>query len=185
MIELSIAWDGWSKDRDSAAAMARAAVAATTAVLGDDAPVAGRVQQDAVDSSAGRVPLPPAGEICLLLTDAEHIRTLNRDWRGRDRATNVLSFPADEPPRPGGPPAFLGDIAVAREVVVAEATAQAKSLDEHFTHLVVHGVLHLLGYDHEADADATIMEDLERRVLARLGIADPYAGEKGDAAQVQ
>lgn len=165
MIELSIAWDGWSKDRDSAAAMARAAVAATAAVLGDAA--------------------PDAGDICLLLADAERVRALNRDWRGRDRATNVLSFPAGEPARADGPPAFLGDIALAREVVVAEAAAQGKSLDQHFTHLVVHGVLHLLGYDHETDADASIMEDLERRVLARLGIADPYAEAKADAAPLQ
>ncbi|MEQ9643678.1 MAG: rRNA maturation RNase YbeY [Alphaproteobacteria bacterium] len=172
MIELSIVWDGWSNDRDSAAAMARAAVAATTAVLGDELPAAGRAPH-------------AAGEVCLLLTDAEHIRALNRDWRGRDRATNVLSFPAGEPARAGGPPLFLGDVAVAREVVVAEASAQAKSLDAHFTHLVVHGVLHLLGYDHQADADAVIMEDLERRVLARLGIADPYAGSNEDAAHVQ
>jgi probable rRNA maturation factor len=120
---------------------------------------------------------PSAGEISLLLADDATVRALNRTWRGRDAPTNVLSFPAGEPgaPAPSGPPTpLLGDIVLAQGVVVAEAQAQGKPLRHHVTHLVVHGILHLIGYDHEQDRDATIMEGLERRVLDRLGIPDPY-----------
>lgn len=155
MIELSIAWNGWRTGRAGAEARARAALAAVQAELG------------AVAS--------PDAEVALLLTDAASLRALNRDWRGQDKPTNVLAFPADAPALPGGPPRFLGDIAIAGEIVEAEAAAQGKGMAEHFSHLVVHGVLHLMGYDHETDAEAAIMEDLERRILDRLGIADPYA----------
>jgi probable rRNA maturation factor len=112
-------------------------------------------------------------EISLLLTDDDGIRELNRSWRGKDKATNVLSFPA--PPQPGAPgPRHLGDIALACETLVREAEDESKTLADHFAHLVVHGTLHLLGHDHELEAEAEIMEGLEVRALAELGIANPY-----------
>jgi probable rRNA maturation factor len=116
----------------------------------------------------------PASELSLLFTDDASIRTLNRDWRGKDQATNVLSFPAFEVV-PGDPlPPMLGDIILAFETVSAEAALEAKPFAHHLIHLIVHGLLHLLGYDHENDAEADEMEGLERKVLARLAIPDPY-----------
>jgi probable rRNA maturation factor len=115
----------------------------------------------------------PDVEIGLLLTDDAGVRELNRRWRGKDKPTNVLSFPSPQQPRAPGP-RHLGDIAVAYETVLREAEEQGKRVEDHATHLVVHGTLHLLGYDHELEADAEIMENLEVRALARLGIADPY-----------
>lgn len=113
----------------------------------------------------------PGREISVLLCDDAEIRTLNRQWRGFDKPTNVLSFPA-----PGEHEDMpLGDIAVAFETCEREARADGKTLDDHVTHLVVHGVLHLLGYDHETETEAEEMEDTERRILGTLGIADPYA----------
>ena len=115
-----------------------------------------------------------ASELSLLFTDDEHIRVLNRDWRGKDKATNVLSFPAFEV-SPGDPlPPLLGDIVVAFETVSSEAALEGKPFDHHLTHLIVHGFLHLLGYDHEADEEAEQMEGMERRALSRLAIPDPY-----------
>jgi probable rRNA maturation factor len=112
-------------------------------------------------------------EIGLLFTDDDGIRALNRDWRGTDKPTNVLSFPA--PAQPGAPgPRPLGDIAVAFETVAREAEEEGKLFDDHLSHLLVHGLLHLLGYDHALEAEAEIMEGLEVRALATLGIADPY-----------
>ncbi|HEV2558758.1 MAG TPA: rRNA maturation RNase YbeY [Microvirga sp.] len=112
-------------------------------------------------------------EISLLLTDDAGIQELNRDWRGKDKPTNVLSFPA--PMIPGLPgPRPLGDIAVAFETVTREAEAEGKTFEDHLTHLLIHGLLHLLGYDHELEAEAEIMEALEVKALASLGIADPY-----------
>lgn len=109
----------------------------------------------------------------LLLADDETVRGLNRTWRGKDSATNVLSFPADMPPLPGEP-RHLGDVALAYETLVREAEAEGKPLRDHVAHLVVHGVLHLLGQDHGTDAEAEAMERAETAVLATLGIADPY-----------
>jgi probable rRNA maturation factor len=107
------------------------------------------------------------GAIALLLADDEALRALNARWRGKDKATNVLSFPAPE--------GFgLGDIALAFETVSAEAQAQGKSLAAHTSHLIVHGVLHLLGYDHEDEGEAVEMEARERFILATLGVDDPY-----------
>jgi probable rRNA maturation factor len=112
-------------------------------------------------------------EINVLLADDATLRDLNRSWRGRDKPTNVLSFPAS--PQPGLPgPRPLGDIALAFETVAGEAQAEGKALADHAVHLIVHGVLHLLGYDHETEAEAETMEALEVKALARLGIADPY-----------
>jgi phosphate starvation-inducible PhoH-like protein len=115
----------------------------------------------------------PAGEnFTLLLTDDAQIRTLNARWRQKDQPTNVLSFPA--PKLPNSPYPTLGDVALAYETCVREADEQKKTLKDHATHLVLHGLLHLLGYDHEADDEAVEMEGLEREILANLGIADPY-----------
>ncbi|MEW6641032.1 MAG: rRNA maturation RNase YbeY [Pseudomonadota bacterium] len=120
-----------------------------------------------------------SAEIAVMLTDDAGIRTLNRDFRGIDKPTNVLSFPA--PPAPGhdddGAPAMLGDIAIAYETTRREAEAEHKPFDHHLSHLAVHGFLHLIGYDHETDDEAEEMEGLEREILARLGIADPYASQ--------
>jgi probable rRNA maturation factor len=116
----------------------------------------------------------PASELSLLFTDDASIRRLNREWRGKDKATNVLSFPAFEVV-PGDPlPPMLGDIILAFETVSAEAALEGKPFVHHLTHLIVHGLLHLLGHDHENDADADEMEGLESKVLARLAIPDPY-----------
>jgi probable rRNA maturation factor len=105
-----------------------------------------------------------------LLTDDKAIRDLNRRFRRQDKPTNVLSFPA-----PQNPERFLGDVALAYGVCAREAAEQGKPLQNHLQHLVAHGVFHLLGYDHETDAQAEEMEGLERGVMAGLGIPDPYA----------
>ncbi|WP_262272100.1 rRNA maturation RNase YbeY [Microvirga yunnanensis] len=114
-----------------------------------------------------------AFEASVLLADDAQIRELNRTWRGKDKPTNVLSFPAPEQPGATGP-RHLGDIALAYETLVLESEEESKELAHHFAHLIVHGVLHLLGYDHEVEAEAEIMEGLEVKALATLGIADPY-----------
>jgi probable rRNA maturation factor len=124
-------------------------------------------------SVAPRRPLDGA-EISVLLTDDAHIRRVNRDWRGFDKATNVLSFPAAPPERIEASP-LLGDIVLAFETIAREAEAEGKTLPDHLRHLVIHGLLHLLGEDHETEAEASRMEALEVVALARLGIADPYA----------
>ena len=114
-----------------------------------------------------------AAELSIRLVDADEGRELNRHYRDRDYATNVLSFPADLPPGIQLP--LLGDLVICVPVVVREAVEQAKPLKHHYAHMTVHGVLHLLGHDHIDDADAERMEALERKALAGLGIADPYA----------
>jgi probable rRNA maturation factor len=115
--------------------------------------------------------LSGAVDVSLLFCDDAAIRALNQRWRGQDKPTNVLSFPAAAGP---GDVDILGDIAIAFETMQREAASDDKSLAAHFSHLVVHGLLHLLGYDHETDAEAEEMEGLERDVLASLGIDDPY-----------
>lgn len=122
--------------------------------------------------------VPEGAELSLVLTDDAAIRDLNREHRGKDKPTNVLSFPGfdpDEPPQP-----LLGDIVIAYETVAREAADEGKPVADHFCHLVVHGMLHLFGYDHETADDAEVMEAEERRVLARLGIADPYRDSDPD-----
>lgn len=119
-------------------------------------------------------------EVSLRFVDDETIRELNRDYRGKDKATNVLSFPmmdADELDGPfiPGIEQLLGDIVIAYETTLREAQEQDKLLAAHITHLIVHGTLHLLGYDHEEENDAEAMESLERSILATLGLPDPYA----------
>ncbi len=122
-------------------------------------------------------------EVSLVFTDDAEQQSLNRDWRDKDRPTNVLSFPnMDEPgdlhPAAGESlPRLLGDVVLARETVLREAAEQGKSAADHTTHLLVHGLLHLLGQDHEEAAEAEAMEALEREILGALGIADPYAAE--------
>ena len=116
-----------------------------------------------------------SSELSIVFSDDAHIRTLNADWRGKDKPTNVLSFPAF-PFVMGGPlPPMMGDIVLAAETVAREAALEGKPVDNHITHLVIHGLLHLLGHDHEIDAEAEAMEAIERAALARLAIPDPYA----------
>jgi probable rRNA maturation factor len=133
-------------------------------------------------SAAGRHRLASVKtvEACLLLSDDSRVRALNNAFRGRDEPTNVLSFPSVEPDvlaatGADGLPATLGDIVIAFETTAAEAALEAKPLSDHLTHLVVHGMLHLLGYDHTTDGEASEMEALEVQVLATLGIAGPYS----------
>src|SRR6202000_2039778 len=117
-------------------------------------------------------------ELAVMLTDDAGIRTLNNNWRGIDKPTNVLSFPALQPTGPVGPddaPRMLRDIALAYETTRREADDEQKPFEHHLSHLAVHGFLHLIGYDHENDADAEIMEALEVEILAQLGIPHPYA----------
>jgi probable rRNA maturation factor len=117
-------------------------------------------------------------ELAVMLTDDAGIRTLNNNWRGVHKPTNVLSFPALQPTGNGGPddaPRMLGDIAIAYETTRKEADDEQKPFDHHLSHLAVHGFLHLIGYDHENDDDAEAMETLEQQILAQLGIPDPYA----------
>jgi probable rRNA maturation factor len=114
-----------------------------------------------------------ATELSIRIVDIEEGRTLNHDYRGKDYATNVLSFPAEFPPGVKLP--LIGDLVICAPVVLREAIEQGKPPRDHWAHLTIHGMLHLLGYDHIDDQDAERMESLETRVLAGLGIADPYA----------
>lgn len=124
--------------------------------------------------------LPAGGELSLALSDDAEVQVLNKAYRGKDGPTNVLSFPGDPlPEEDEGRPYLLGDVVLAQGVCAREAAAQDKTLADHLSHLVVHGVLHLLGHDHEGDAEAARMEALEVDVLAGLGVADPYAAERG------
>jgi probable rRNA maturation factor len=115
------------------------------------------------------------GAVAILLTDDPTVADLNTRFRGKPTPTNVLSFPAAQSAYP-----HLGDVALAYGVCAGEARAQGKRLADHLTHLVVHGVLHLLGYDHEAEADAEVMEQMECEILRRFGVADPYAQRDAD-----
>ncbi len=113
-----------------------------------------------------------ATEVAIRIVDADEGQALNRQYRGRDYATNVLSFPADFPPGVELP--LIGDLVICAPVVAREAADQGKKPADHWAHMTVHGTLHLLGYDHIEDADAEAMEALETRILAGLGIPDPY-----------
>ena len=130
-------------------------------------------------------------EVSLLLSDDRTVRRLNAAYRGHDRPTNVLSFPALEltPGRwPLEPPAgtpFLGDIVLAEETVRREAERENKPLAAHLSHLLVHGTLHLLGYQHDEDEGAAAMEELERRILARLGLPDPYGHDDRETLEAK
>ena len=129
---------------------------------------------------AARAALAGAGgvtgptELSIVLADDALVHALNRQWRGQDKPTNVLSFPVPPAALPPGAPRLLGDVVLAFETLAAEAAAQGKPLANHLRHLVVHGVLHLLGFDHETAGEAERMETLEAAVLAGLGVPDPY-----------
>jgi probable rRNA maturation factor len=141
----------------------------------------------ALRAGFAEIGLAPEGfSLCLMGCDDARIMALNQDFRGKAKPTNVLSWPAEdraaaegevpELPEAGAPddPEHLGDIAISYDTCAAEAAAAGKPLAEHVSHLVIHGFLHLLGYDHVIDADATVMEATEVRILARLGLSDPY-----------
>ncbi|MDP2782457.1 rRNA maturation RNase YbeY [Devosia sp.] len=135
-------------------------------------PLAERAVLEALKQSGAKT--KGAAELAIVLTNDAEQRDLNQQWRGKDSPTNVLSFPQIEP---FGPVVgILGDITMARETLEREAADQGTSFADHFTHLVVHGFLHILGYDHLSDAEALQMESLETQILASLGIDDPYAG---------
>ena len=136
-------------------------------------PAAATTVRDAIATAAAAVRALPAasGEVSVVLTDDAAMQKLNREWRGLDKPTNVLSFPA----APGAAaPTLLGDIVIAYETVAREAAAEGKLFADHVAHLAVHGFLHLLGYDHDSDARAEEMERLETRILARLDVPDPH-----------
>lgn len=154
--EVIVAADCWQEQPEAEAVIQRAIVAAA----------------ETVDADVGEA------EIAVMLTDDAGIRTLNSNWRGIDKPTNVLSFPALQPTGPrdeDDAPRMLGDIAIAYETMRREADEEQKPFDHHLSHLTVHGFLHLIGYDHETDEEAEEMETLEREILAQLGIPDPYA----------
>ncbi|MCC6598039.1 MAG: rRNA maturation RNase YbeY [Alphaproteobacteria bacterium] len=122
---------------------------------------------------------PQNAELSLLLTNNSFIQTLNRDYRGKDKATNVLSFPQCEPENLCTDAEFLalGDIVLALETIKTEATEQNKDFEDHVMHLVIHGLLHLLGHDHEEESEAETMENLEIRILENFGIKNPYESD--------
>jgi probable rRNA maturation factor len=156
IIEVLVVADCWQGEPDAEAVIHRAI----------------EIAAEIADTDAGEA------ELAVMLTDDSGIRTLNSNWRGIDKPTNVLSFPALQPAVSGGPddaPRMLGDIAIAYETMRKEASDEQKPFDHHLSHLAVHGFLHLIGHDHENDADAEIMEALETQILAQLGIPDPYA----------
>jgi len=115
-------------------------------------------------------------EVSLVLSDDDEVHRLNREWRNQDKPTNVLSFPSDETEAPDGEPLLIGDVIVAFETTRVEVVrGDAASLHDHLAHLIIHGILHLLGHDHVGDGEAERMEGIETRLLATMGIADPYA----------
>jgi probable rRNA maturation factor len=125
-------------------------------------------------------PLEGAVEISILLTTDAAVQALNKTWRGKDKPTNVLSFPAPAQPAHAGVPVPLGDVVLAYDTMLRESAEQSKPLSDHLAHLLVHGTLHLLGQDHETgEADADAMEALEVAALHTLGVPDPYAAEPG------
>ncbi len=122
--------------------------------------------------SVADLAVSPHAELSLLFTDDRRIRDLNKQWRGFDKPTNVLSFPAARGTGEPGP--LLGDIALAFETVEREARLEELTMEHHVCHLLIHGFFHLFGYDHQTDQEAAVMEALERQALAKLAIADPY-----------
>jgi probable rRNA maturation factor len=120
------------------------------------------------------------GEVSILLTDDKAIRALNRDWRGIDKATNVLSFPAPAA-TPSAPSKMLGDIVMAYETLAQECGREERVFLHHLAHLTVHGFLHLIGYDHQTDAQADTMEGLESKIMTRMNLPDPYLARDLDS----
>lgn len=142
-------------------------------------PEAENIVRRAVEEAAVAVSTT-AGELAIVLTDDSAIRTLNREWRNKDAATNVLSFP-QPPTRASGAMKLLGDIVIAYETTAREAQAEGKPLRNHLAHLAVHGFLHLVGHDHETDQEADTMESLETTILSRLGVPNPYDSFSGQS----
>ena len=136
--------------------------------LGDMDALAARV----LGLASGR--LKQGGEIAVLLTDDAEMHALNRQWRGMDKPTDVLSFPSGQPKIPEQPQ-YLGDIAISYDIAVKDAEALGRPVEAHVSHLLIHGFLHLIGYDHIEPEDARVMEPLEAEILAGLGWPDPYA----------
>lgn len=155
MIDIEVEDEAWADAVPQAAALCRTAAQAVLAHL------------------PGEAGGPES--VAILLTDDDEVADLNEEFRGKEGPTNVLSFPAAE-----NPEGHLGDIALAYGVCAREAAEQGKPLAHHLQHLVAHGVLHLLGYDHIIEAEAEEMESLERAILAGLGVPDPYAAEQGE-----
>lgn len=122
-------------------------------------------------------PFQPVGEVTIRLVDEAESHELNHTWRGKDKPTNVLSFPFEAPPGIEDFP-LLGDLIICRQVVEQEALEQHKTLEAHWAHMVIHGSLHLLGYDHIVDEEAEEMEALETEIMLALGYTDPYISEK-------
>src|SRR5437879_9092709 len=136
----------------------------------DTLPDADAVVRNAIAQALAALKGRAEVELAVLLTDDAAVRRLNATWRGLDKPTNVLSFPAAE----AADAPHLGDVAIAFETTAREAKDEGKPLADHLAHLAVHGFLHLVGYDHQSDADAERMEQLERDILARLNVPDPY-----------
>lgn len=135
---------------------------------------AAAVRRAALAALKAELPAKARTSLSILLTDDAEMRKLNAGWRAKDKPTNVLSFPSENAIDPARPPAYLGDVALGLATCKREAREQKKTLADHVTHLTVHGVLHLLGYDHMDDDQAEAMEPLETQILAGMGIADPY-----------
>ncbi len=162
-LDVLIEESGWTAAVPDAEALCRSAAAAAWA------------------QAAPAVAWPPGqqAEACLLLASDSRVQALNRDFRGRDEPTDVLSFPAVEPDvlaaaGAEAPPPLLGDIIIALQTTLADAARDGKPAADHLRHLVVHGILHLLGHDHQHDDTAAVMEALEVQILAGIGVADPY-----------
>jgi len=141
----------------------------------DEAALEGLVRKSVVAAWTNLGLNSAASELSVVFTDDASIQALNAEWRGKDKPTNVLSFPAFPVKAGMQPGPMLGDIIIARETVEREALEEGKPLENHLAHLVVHGFLHLLGYDHETDAEAEVMEGREREILHALAIPNPYA----------
>jgi probable rRNA maturation factor len=143
--------------------------------LWDGEPEHQAILRQAIAAAAREASSKPA-ELAIVLTDDSAIRALNRKWRGRDEPTNVLSFPAAVPGTAAAKAAHLGDIVIAFETSAREASCEGKPFAQHLAHLAVHGYLHLLGFDHETDAQAVVMERLEAEILSQLGVPNPHCG---------
>lgn len=155
------------------------AVTIDAGVWADRTPSLDTMAAAAVRAAIARVQAataPERAEVSVAFSDDATVQRLNRTYRGRDAPTNVLSFPIEDCDDCDDAPRLLGDVVLAYETCAREASASGISLDDHIRHLVVHGVLHLLGFDHEEDAAAERMERLETAILAELGVPDPYAG---------
>lgn len=160
-VAISLQDAAWGEELEDLEEMAQRSIETALRCLGDAAP---------------EYALQGAVEVSLLFADDAAVAELNEAYRGRQGPTNVLSFPnMEQTGAPVGQPRLLGDVVLARQTVLREATAQGKSPAAHTTHLLVHGLLHLLGYDHEGESEAAEMEALETAILAELGLPDPYA----------